>query len=102
VRKLRNETDELVEEVSTARKTRFRKDIFSFLSKKEIEKIIGTIFNEDREDFTSTMEKLEECNNYDQASEILKAVFFTYRINPYNKEAVALTDAVSDYFHQVN
>src|SRR3989304_655291 len=96
-----NETDELVEEVSTARKTRFKKDIFGFLSKKEIEKIIGTIFNDDREDFTSTMEKLEECNNYDQASEILKAVFFTYRINPYNKEAVALTDAVSDYFHQV-
>jgi hypothetical protein len=97
-----DETDELIEEVPSFDKSKFKKDLFSFLSKKETEKIIGTIFNDDREDFTTTMEKLEECGDYNSASEILKKIFSTYKINPYHKEAVALTDAVFDYFRQAN
>ena len=96
-----SESDELVEEVPS-NESKFEKDLFSFLSKKETEKIIGTIFNDDGEDFTVTMEVLEECKDYNHASEILKEVFSNYKIDPYNKEAVALTDAVSDYFHQAN
>jgi hypothetical protein len=75
-------------------------DIFTFLSNKEIEKIVESVFNDDREDFVNTLEKIMECTNYDEATEILKGVFLTYRINPYSKEAVTLTNAVSHYFEQ--
>ena len=96
-----NETDELTEEVPVSG-SKFEKDLFSFLSKKETEKITSIIFNDDGDDFTSTMERLEECNNYDNAVEVLKKVFSTYKVDPFNREAIALTDAVSDYFHQAD
>ncbi|MDO8550724.1 MAG: hypothetical protein Q7S39_11325, partial [Ignavibacteria bacterium] len=71
-------------------------------SRKEIDKIVSVIFNDDEDDFANTMEKISECKDYEQASEILKSVFFTYRVNPYKREAVTLTNAVSNYFHQGN
>ncbi len=80
---------------------RFDKDIYEYLSRKDIRKIISTVFNEDRDDFESTMEKISECISYDEATEILKTVFLTYRVNPYSKEAVTLTNSVSNYFDQV-
>lgn len=76
------------------------KDIFSFLSDKDIEKIVAGVFNDDREDFANTMEKISECLNYDEATEILKSVFFSYRVNPYTRDAVTLTNSVSNYFNQ--
>ena len=76
------------------------KDLFDFLSDKDIDKIVQTVFNDDREDFASTMERVSECRNYDEATEILKSVFLTYRVNPYTRDAVTLTDAVSNYFQQ--
>ena len=97
----KNEAGELLEEVPI-NESKFEKDIFSFLSKKETEKIISIVFNDDGEDFTSTMEKLEDCNDYDHAADVLKKVFSTYKVDPFKREAVALTDAVSDYFHQAD
>lgn len=82
-------------------KKKFEKDLFSYLSNKEIDKIVSTVFNEDREDFANTMEKVTECNSYDEATDILKSVFLTYRVNPYLRDAVTLTNAVSNYFDQV-
>ncbi len=76
------------------------KDIFNFLSSKDIDKIVAGVFNEDREDFANTLEKLTECYSYEEATEILKSVFLTYRVNPYSKDAVNLTNAVSNYFEQ--
>ncbi|MEO8399977.1 MAG: hypothetical protein ABI550_09225 [Ignavibacteriaceae bacterium] len=76
------------------------KDFFNFLSAKEIDKIVNSIFNEDRTDFANSMEKISECNDYEEATEILKDLFLTYHINPYAKEAVLLTNAVSNYFNQ--
>jgi hypothetical protein len=76
------------------------RDLFSFLSNKEIEKVVTNVFNEDREDFANTMEKITECFTYDEATEILKSVFFSYRVNPYTRDAVTLTNAVSNYFSQ--
>jgi len=96
-----NEFPEHIEEVLPEISGKER-DLFSFLNEKEIDRIISSIFNEDNDDFANTMEKISECLNYDQASEILKSVFFTYRINPYSREAVILTNAVSNYFHQDN
>ena len=77
------------------------KDLFSYLSRKEVKKIVSNVFFSDDEDFVTTIEKISECATYKEATEILKGVFFTYRISPYSKDAVVLTNAVSHFFRQV-
>jgi len=76
-----------------------KKDLASFLSDKESKRIVSDIFNEDRDDFITTIEKIQECHSYDEATEILKTVFLSSRINPFSREAVVLTNAVSNYFN---
>ncbi len=78
------------------------KDLFSYLSVKETTRIIEEVFGVDEEDFTNTVEKIQECSNYDEATQILKDVYFSYRINPFTKAAVTLTEAVENYFKQGN
>lgn len=78
------------------------KDLFSFLSVKETDRIINEVFGEDDEDFTNTVEKIHECSVYDEATQILKDVYFSYRINPFTKAAITLTEAVENYFKQGN
>lgn len=76
-----------------------KKDLASFLSDKESKRIVSDIFNEDRDDFITTIEKIQECRSYNEATEILKTVFLSSRINPFSREAVVLTNAVSNYFN---
>lgn len=87
-------------EKTSGQLTRREKDLFSFLSNKEIEKIIDGVFNSDSEDFASTVEKISECASYEEATEILKTVFTTYKVGELSKEAVLLTNAVARYFSQ--
>jgi len=77
-----------------------KKYLFDYISDKDIRKIISSVFNNDRDDFLSTADKIGECKNYEEATEILKSVFLTYRVNPYSKEAVALTNSVANFFNQ--
>jgi len=77
-----------------------KKDLFSYISRKEMKKIVSHIFLKDEEDFINTSEKIMECNSYREASDILKAVFSSYKISPYSKDAVNFTNAVSNYFRQ--
>ena len=76
------------------------KDFFSYLTKKEMKKIVSLVFGGDDGDFVTTIERISECSAYKEATEILKGVFFSYRVSPYSKEAVLLTNAVSNYFRQ--
>jgi len=73
------------------------KDLFSYLSRKEVKKMVSNVFHGDDEDFVTTIEKISECVTYKEATEILKGVFFTYRVSPYSKDAVILTNAVSHF-----
>ena len=73
-------------------------DILSYLSDRETEKIIGSIFNEDKEDFATTIETISECKTYEKATEILKSLYTTYNVNPYSRDAILLTNAVAKYF----
>ncbi len=81
-------------------KSHREKDIFSYLSDKEIEKIVSNVFNEDQEDFATTLEKVSECETLEEANEIIKGVFISYRVNMYTKDASTLTGAISNYFNQ--
>jgi hypothetical protein len=76
------------------------KDLFSYLKRKEVKKIVSYIFANDEEDFTNTAERIMDCGSYKEASDILKAVFTSYKISPYSKEAITFTNAVSNYFRQ--
>jgi hypothetical protein len=77
-----------------------RNDIFNFLSKKEIDRIVETVFNEDQNEFAVTLDKITESSSYDDAALILKKVFQTYRVNPYSKDAIIFTTAIANYFNQ--
>ncbi len=76
-------------------------DLLSYLTKKEVKKIISNIFAGDNEDFVTTIEKVSACSSYKEATEIIKGVYFVYRVSPYAKEAVIFTNSVSNYFRQV-
>jgi hypothetical protein len=47
------------------------------------------------------MDRIAECSTYGEATDILKSVFLTYRVNPFSRDAVTLTGAVANYFNQV-
>ena len=77
-----------------------KKDLLSYLKRKETKKIISYIFAGDREDFVTTAERIMECRGYKDASEIIRSIFSSYKISHYSKEAITFTNAVSNYFRQ--
>lgn len=74
-------------------------DIFSYLSNKEIDRIIKSLFNSDSEDFANTIEKMSDCSTYEDATHILDSIFKYARIKPHSKDAKLLSDAVAKYFN---
>lgn len=74
-------------------------DLFDYFTAKESMKIVAVIFNQDSIDFVNTLERITECRNFDEANEVLKAVFFSYKINPFStKEAILLKQRIENYF----
>ena len=74
-------------------------DIFSFLSKKEIDRIIKNLFNSDSEDFANSVEKMSVCKTYEEATAILENLFKYARIKPHSRDAASLSNAVAKYFN---
>ncbi len=74
-------------------------DIFSYLSKKEIDRIIKNLFNSDSEDFANTVEKMSACSNIEEANGILENIFKYARIKPHSRDAAALSNAVEKFFN---
>jgi len=74
-------------------------DVFTYLTKKEIDRIIKNLFNSDSEDFANTVEKMSDCTTYEEATHILDNVFKYARIKPHNKDAKLLSEAVAKYFN---
>jgi|CZKP01.1.fsa_nt_gi hypothetical protein len=91
---------EKVQESHFRERNNFPNDLLTYLKDKEIDKIVNSVFDDDREDFAISMDRISECSSYDEATEILKSVFLTYRVNPYSRDAVSLTNAVANYFNQ--
>ncbi len=61
-------------------------------------KIINVIFNQDSLDFVNTLESIAECSNEDEADQIIKDVFLSYRVNSVGKEAVLLKEKIEQFF----
>ncbi|PJA98765.1 MAG: hypothetical protein CO128_05615 [Ignavibacteriales bacterium CG_4_9_14_3_um_filter_30_11] len=92
-------SEEEIENITETKPLR-NKDIFQYLTDKEIEKIVSNVFNEDQEDFATTIERVSECNTLEEAKEIIKGLFISYRVNMYTKDASTLTTAITNYFNQ--
>ena len=73
-------------------------DIFSYFTTKETMKIISAIFNQDSLDFVNTLERIAECKQEDEADQILKDVFLSYRVNSVGKEATLLKEKIEQFF----
>jgi hypothetical protein len=73
-------------------------DIFNFLSRKEIDRIIKNVFNSDSEDFANTIERMVTCNTFEEANLILENLFKYARIKAHTRDAASLTNAVARYF----
>ncbi|MFA4923185.1 MAG: hypothetical protein WC557_03225 [Ignavibacteriaceae bacterium] len=73
-------------------------DIFNYFTTKETMKIIRAIFNQDSLDFVNTLERISECSNEDEANQILKDVFLSYRVGTVGKEATLLKEKVEQFF----
>lgn len=74
-------------------------DVFTYLSAKEIDRIIKNLFSSDSEDFANTIEKLTMCDTYEEAAVILESIFKYARIKPHSRDAASLTTAVAKYFN---
>jgi hypothetical protein len=95
--------EKVVEEVTIVKENKpvkFEKDISYFFKGKNIDRIISRIFDDDAEDFAQTFEKLSECNSIKEAFASLDALFESNRVKPTSKEAVLITDIVTEYFNQ--
>ncbi|MDP1995109.1 MAG: hypothetical protein Q8K40_07675, partial [Ignavibacteria bacterium] len=73
-------------------------DIFSYFTTKETMKIISAIFNQDSLDFVNTLERIAESKQEDEADQILKDVFLSYRVNSVGKEATLLKEKIEQFF----
>jgi len=88
-------------DIKQRKRNNYPNDLYAYMKDKEIDKIVKAVFDDDKDDFAITMDRIAECRSYDESTEILKSVFLTYRVNPYSREAVTLTNAVANYFNQV-
>ena len=95
-------SDEKIEQDNPVINKEKFEDMFSFLSRKEIDRIIKNVFNSDSEDFANTVEKMSACNSVDEATEILDNIIKYARIKPHSKDAASLAKAVNKYFSQAD
>jgi len=99
VEETKTDEDEKEESIAEPIIKKSSADMFTFLSKKEIDRIIKNLFNSDSEDFANTVEKMSSCNTFEEATSILENLFKYARIKPHSRDAASLTNAVAKYFN---
>lgn len=75
-------------------------DLFELFKNKNVSKIVTTVFHNDVDDFASAVEKLNECNNYEDAMTELEKILAARRVKPKSKEAVLFQEMIGEYFEQ--
>jgi hypothetical protein len=76
-----------------------QKDITDYISEKDASKIISAVFKDDNVDFIITLGKISKCKTFEEGTDILKKVFAEYKVDPYSREAIKLTNIVAEYFN---
>ncbi len=73
-------------------------DLAELLERKEMTKIIETIFDYDIEDFANTMEEISQCRNYEDARIVLNRTLINRHISHSSKKAETFRTIISEFF----
>lgn len=88
-----------VEESLPAAEVAEESELFNYFTTKETMKIIASVFRNDSIDFVNSVERIAGCTSLEEASSIMRSIFYAYNISPVsNKEAVMLEERVHQYF----
>jgi hypothetical protein len=70
------------------------KDLYQVIEDKDKKTYIKKLFKKKDKEFFQLLNDLNAINNWPQANTLIEDVFYNHDINPYQKEAIAFTDAV--------
>ncbi|MEW5842351.1 MAG: hypothetical protein AB1775_03710 [Bacteroidota bacterium] len=73
-------------------------DLAELLERKEMTKIIETIFDYDIEDFANTLEEISQCKELEDAQSVINRTLVSRHISRSNKEAEAFITIISEFF----
>ncbi|MCL6098537.1 MAG: hypothetical protein M1391_08180, partial [Bacteroidetes bacterium] len=72
-------------------------DLAELLERKEMTKIIETIFDYDIEDFANTLEEISQCKELEDAQSVINRTLVSRHIPRSNKEAEAFITIISEF-----
>lgn len=70
------------------------KDLYQIIEDKDKKTYIKKLFKKKDKEFFQLLNDLNAINNWPAANTLIEDVFYSHDINPYQKEAIAFTDAV--------
>ena len=73
-------------------------DVSELLNNRKVTKIIENVFDYDMEEFTKTIEKISECNNEDDALQIIDAIAHGSYLDESSREIKSFKKIISDLF----
>ncbi|MHC1738724.1 MAG: hypothetical protein AB9882_12030 [Ignavibacteriaceae bacterium] len=95
-----NELGDQLNEVFTDPSAEERISLLELFTDKECDRIIADCFNEDQMDFINTIEKIGECNSYEEATESLNSAPFFSSLNHDDKNLVLIREKLEIYFNK--
>lgn len=84
--------------VEPSQRTHPKIDLAGLLERKEMTKIIETIFDYDIEDFANTLEEISQCNDLEDAQMVINRTLASRHISRNAKEAEAFKEIISEFF----
>lgn len=76
-------------------------ELFGYFTTKETMRIVGSVFRNDSIDFVNTIERIATSAGFDEANDILRSVFFAYKVDPVtDREAKMLLDRITMFFER--
>lgn len=95
------ETEPVPEAVVSEQEEEVESELFGYFTTKETMRIVGSVFRNDSIDFVNTIERIAACADFDEANDILRSVFFAYKVDPVtDREAKLLMDRVTMFFEK--
>lgn len=78
-------------------------DLYKVIEDKDKKTYIKKLFKKKDKEFFDLLNQLNQINNWKDANVLIEDTFYNHEINPYQKEAIAFTDAVyTRYFPTKN
>lgn len=98
--KVYNPLADQLNEVLTSPSSEEKSSLLELFTDKECERIIAICFNEDQMDFINTIEKIGECNSFEEATESLNSTPFFSSLNHDDKNLLLIKEKLEIYFNK--